>query len=292
MCGDFIFGISWYSVWLIIGVVACLFLYDFLCKKRKITFAANKFYNILGLAAIIVGFFFASLVQSIYNFIDTGEWNWAGITFMGGMFGGAITFVAGALIFAKGDVRAQFGRVCEIAAACIPTAHAFGRIGCFCAGCCYGKEVHEGDPFSFLAVTFKYDAGRGVPRYPTQLFEAVFLFLLAAVMIFLVLKDKRVNVAVYFLGYGLFRFLIEFLRADERGSIGVSLSPSQVLSIVCMAIGLLAVGYMLLKKFSPGNAEKIKALFKLNVEMQEGGETVAEETAENEGTNGENGSET
>ena len=283
MCGDFIFGISWYSVWLVIGVVVCLFVYDFLCKKRKITFAANKFYNILGLAAILIGFFFASLVQSIYNYIETREWSWGGITFLGGMFGGAIAFVVGALIFAKGEVRAQFARVCEIAVACIPTAHAFGRIGCFCAGCCYGKEVHEHDPFSFLAVTFKYDAGKGVPRYPTQLFEAVFLFILAAVMILLVLKDKRVNIALYFFGYGLFRFLIEFLRGDDRGSMGVSLSPSQVLSIVCMVIGLLAVGYMVLKKFSPQSAEKIKGLFKLNVKEPETiGEEASEEAPENE----------
>ncbi|MBQ9481988.1 MAG: prolipoprotein diacylglyceryl transferase [Clostridia bacterium] len=292
MCTEDLFGvISWYSIWIVVGVAACLFLYDWLCKKRKITLKANKFYYILGIVSIIVGFFFATLVQSIYNYIESvragdPQWDWGGITFMGGMFGGVVAFVIGALIFAKGEVRAQFPAIAEIGAACIPTAHAFGRIGCFCAGCCYGNEVHEHDAFSFLGVTFKQGAGRGVLRYPTQLFEAAFLFILAIALIICVLRDKRFNAILYFGGYGVFRFLLEFIRGDDRGSIGSSvLAPSQVLSIVCMVIALLCVAYKIVKRYSPKTALAVLRFFRLDDESTGGvpvSEQAAPETAEAE----------
>ena len=267
MCtNDILFaGISWWSIWILVGVAACLFLYEKLCKVRKITPAANKFYYILGIISIILGFMSASLVQSIYNFVDTGIWDWGGVTFLGGMFGGALTFILGTLIFARGEVRAQFGEIGNIALACIPTAHAFGRIGCFSVGCCYGAKVHEGDPFAFLGVTFKNGYAAGQLRYPTQLFEAVFLFILAAILIILVVKDVKINAIVYFGAYGIFRFFIEFLRDDERGSIGlVALTPSQVLSIVCMIIAVLMLVFKLLRKYKPSAADAILHFFRLD----------------------------
>ncbi|MBP5308817.1 MAG: prolipoprotein diacylglyceryl transferase [Clostridia bacterium] len=277
MCTKDLFGVlSWYSIWIVVGVGACLFLFDWLCKKKNVTLKANRFYYLLGIVSIIIGFFFATLVQSVYNYIESVKegnptWDWGGITFMGGMFGGVVAFVIGSLLFAKGEVRAQFPVICEIGAACIPTAHAFGRIGCFCAGCCYGNEVHEHDFFSFLGVTFKQGAGRGVLRYPTQLFEAAFLFILAIILIICVLRDKRFNVILYFGGYGLFRFLIEFVRGDDRGSIGsATLAPSQVLSIVCMIIALLSVTYLIVRKFSPSTTEKIVRAFRLDDESTGG----------------------
>ena len=264
--------VSWWSIWIVIGIGACLLLFDKLCKVRKVTEEANRFYYFLGIIAIVVGFLMASLVQSCYNYLESvakgnPKWEWGGVTFMGGLFGGVIAFVGGALIFAKGNVRAQFGQVCEIGLACVPTAHAFGRIGCFSVGCCYGAEVHEGDPFAFLGVTFKHGAGAGVLRYPTQLFEAVFLFILAGVCILMVLKDKKFNSVIYFAAYGIFRFCLEFLRDDDRGVIGIGfvLTPSQVLSIVSVVIALLMLTLILLKKYAPAAALKVAHFFRLDV---------------------------
>ena len=263
---EILFGdISWWTIWIVVGVGVCLLLFDKLCAVRKLTPAANRFYYLLGIISIVIGFLSASLVQSVYNYIASGKWSWGGVTFMGGLFGGVIVFVLGGFIFSKGEVRAQFVEVCEIGLACIPTAHAFGRIGCFSVGCCYGAKVEEGDPFAFLGVVFKHGAGAGVLRYPTQLIEAVFLFILAGLTILFVIKNKKINFPLYFGGYGIFRFMLEFLRDDARGSIGTAtLSPSQVLSIVCMVMAVLWVVFMALYKFRRAAAEKIIRFVKLD----------------------------
>jgi len=281
MCTNSMFlGISWWSIWIVVGIVLCLIAFDKLCAVRGITAKANKFYYLLGIISIVFGFLSATLVQSIYNYIETKVWSWGGVTFMGGMYGGVLTFVIGALIFAKGEVRAQFGKICEIGLTCIPIAHAFGRIGCFSVGCCYGAKVQEGDFFSFLGVMMHHHDQNGVAyggtlRYPTQLFEAIFLIILSIVLILMVVKDKRINSILYFGCYGVFRFALEFLRDDARGSIGIStLSPSQVLSIVSVIIAILMFSFIMIKKYKPELSKKILHLFRLDVEMPSNEEQV------------------
>lgn len=277
-----ILGISWWSIWIVVGVGLCLFAFDKLCNIRKVTAAANKFYYLIGVIAIVLGFGSAALVQAIYSFIESGVWSWGGVTFMGGMYGGVISFVVISLIFAKGESRAQFGQICEIGLTCIPIAHAFGRIGCFSVGCCYGAKVTEGDPFAFLGVIFKNGSGAGVLRYPTQLIEAIFLFILAAVMILMIIKNKKVNSVIYFGCYGIFRFALEFLRDDYRGSIGAqNLSPSQVLSILSLTIAVVMLALILINKFKPQWSAAIKHFFRLDVPMPVAVE-ANEELAENE----------
>ena len=86
-----------------------------------------------------------------------------------------------------------------------------------------------------------YEHGVLEKRIPTQLFEAIFLFLLAIVLTILLIKlANRHTAAIYMVSYGIFRFLIEFIRDDDRGSLGSSvLSPSQLISIVLVVAGIL-----------------------------------------------------
>ena len=84
---------------------------------------------------------------------------------------------------------------------------------------------------------------------PTQLFESLFLFALAAVLVFLIIKFKNRNaLSIYLVAYGVWRFIIEFVRADsERGSSGIpGLYPSQVTAIILVAVG---VGWYFLYRF-------------------------------------------
>lgn len=105
-------------------------------------------------------------------------------------------------------------------------AHGFGRIGCFFAGCCYGKVWdHENEHIFSLH------------RIPTQLIESVFLFIL----FFLIHNQKNHyrKILIYFFGYPFFRFFIEFIRDDERGYLLFnSLSVSQELSIYIVFMSL------------------------------------------------------
>ena len=123
-------------------------------------------------------------------------------------------------------------------------AHAFGRIGCYFAGCCYGIPTE-----SFLGVVFPYGhahtAFPGIALFPTQLFEAAFLFALFIVLN-VVKKVENKEVEVYLLGYGLWRILLEFIRGDDRGSFFPFIStqynqfptPSQYLSLLMILFGL------------------------------------------------------
>ena len=128
----------------------------------------------------------------------------------------------------------------------IVLAHAFGRIGCLFAGCCYGKIT---DMWYGIQM---YEHGVLEKRIPTQLIEAIYLFLLFTLLQYILIKrNNRKTPAIYMIMYGIFRFFIEFLRDDNRGSLGSSiLSPSQLISIVLVVAGtiLLVLYYTKFKK--------------------------------------------
>ena len=137
-------------------------------------------------------------------------------------------------------------------------AHAFGRIGCFFAGCCFGIPTE-----SFLGVMFH--SGHSVHVYqdqavlPTQLFEAAFLFVLFVLMNKVeVIKNKEIE--TYLIGYGIWRIIIEFFRGDDRG-VFLSLfsteynefpTPAQIISVFMILGGI----YLLYKQRDAKNIEE------------------------------------
>ncbi|MBQ7223939.1 MAG: prolipoprotein diacylglyceryl transferase [Clostridia bacterium] len=219
-----------YWLMLVLGVLSAIFVFRFLSTKTKLPDKAYDYYAFAAVASIAAGLVFAMLFQSFYNFAETGVFKLQGLTFMGGLIGGAATFIAFALSTKNGMIRKCFFPVAEIAVPCICVAHCLGRIGCFLAGCCYGVESEFGIFFPTLGKTV----------IPTQLIEAIFLALLFALLLFFTLKNnlKGFNLPFYCIGYAIFRFIIEFFRADPRGAFLGFLSPSQVQSIVFLLIGI------------------------------------------------------
>ncbi|NQS99416.1 MAG: prolipoprotein diacylglyceryl transferase [candidate division Zixibacteria bacterium] len=140
-----------------------------------------------------------------------------GYTFYGGFIGGALF-----MIIALGIQRFNISLCADIIAPIIPLVHGFGRIGCFLAGCCYGKIVTIG------TLTF---------RFPTQITSAVFLLTL---FLFLHNRKYRINrIYVYLWVYSVGRFIIEIFRGDPRGHLFItSLSPAQELSIYVLMFSL------------------------------------------------------
>ena len=119
----------------------------------------------------------------------------------------------------------------------VALAQAFGRVGCFLAGCCYGKETE-----SCLGVVFTNSdfAPNGVKVLPTQLFMAAGDLLIMAVLLWYAKKKPmggRTS-ALYLILYSIGRFLVEFLRNDDRGTVGM-LSTSQFIAIFTLAAGFL-----------------------------------------------------
>ena len=229
--------IDTYSLMMFLGVIACFVLFWLFRKKYNISKSFTYDIFILACISIAIGIIFAVLFQLLFDAIK-GSIRGTAMTFYGGLVGGIISFIIGYNLFVKKQHKNAnfFTDIMPIAAACITIAHGFGRIGCFMAGCCYGEKTD-----SFLAVVFP---GMNYGVYPTQLFEAIFLFVLTAILFMIAIKKRWIhNLGLYLLSYGVFRFLIEFLRGDNRGGFILGLSPSQVFSILgaIISVGLYLV---------------------------------------------------
>ncbi len=221
----------------ILGAFVVLFGYGKLLGIKE-SFLDFIFYD--ALVSIAVGFGAAAVFQATYNYIENPDAGFdltSGITFIGGFIGGALCFLAIYFIFRR-RLEGRLIDAISMIPCCITVGHAFGRVGCFFAGCCYGKatdgifgvEFHPASP------------APPYPVHPTQLYEALFLFLLFGVCTLLVLKFRfKHNLSVYFIGYGIFRFLIEYVRADDRGQLVGGISPSQFWSLGLIAVGVAVV---------------------------------------------------
>lgn len=235
-----LFGINNSSFLILIaaGLLIAVLLFKFICGKFVKDDKVYNYYAINAVVSIAVGLVFAMIFQSVYNWIDNGFtlFEFKGATFYGGLIGGAATFII-ITALAKPSVKKEFWLIANLAAPCIVIGHMFGRIGCFMAGCCYGKPTD-----SFLGVTFPH-IGK---VFPTQLFEVFFLLALFAVMMVLIFKYKKLNfiMLIYAYSYAIFRFFIEFLRNDSRGDFLPWLSPSQWQSILMLIVAAALTFYI------------------------------------------------
>jgi len=157
----------------------------------------------------------------------------AGGVFSGGLIG---AFVVAAWFLRKHHIPAL--ATCDAFAPGLAMGHAIGRLGCFAAGCCFGKETHHWWGVTFTSQIAHDNAGTKlyVPLEPTQLIESAAelgIFILLSWMFSRKKFDGQIFGAYLFL-YGIARFLIEFLRGDPgRGGpyLGGLLSGTQLISI-------------------------------------------------------------
>lgn len=116
-----------------------------------------------------------------------------------------------------------------------------GRLGCFAAGCCFGKPTDLA-----WAITFTDQrclAPIDVALHPTQLLASADLFLIFGFLV-LIRHFKKFHgqiTACYLVFISIHRFFIEFLRGDDRGTVNMlftNLSTSQFISIILFIIGV------------------------------------------------------
>lgn len=135
----------------------------------------------------------------------------------------------------------------------IPLGHAFGRLGCFFYGCCYGKLSD-----SCWAVSFPrhspawYDqlsegliqsgAAKALPVLPVQLVEALLLLVLFAILLTIYIKWRRNTAGIYMIGYAVIRFATETMRGDPRAEV-FGLSISQAISLGMILFGIVLIVY-------------------------------------------------
>lgn len=158
-----------------------------------------------------------------------------GFVFYGGLIGGIIMGMIYGKIYKINPIK-----LVDIYAPLIPLIHAFGRIGCFFAGCCYGAPSEKyGVYFDALG-----GAPQGVKLFPIQLVEAGINFIVFAVlMIFAVKKIFKLGgiTGAYLSIYAIERFILEFFRYDSiRGGL-LGISTSQWISIILFPIGIVLI---------------------------------------------------
>lgn len=136
-----------------------------------------------------------------------------GGTFYGGLLGALLLVV----------IYAHFERISLLAlvdcySAGLPLGHAIGRLGCFAAGCCFGKPTYLPWAVTFTSARAAQLVGTplNIPLHPTQLYEAGAEFLNFFILVVLARKQRfRGEIfATYILLYGIERGLIEFVRWD------------------------------------------------------------------------------
>lgn len=155
-------------------------------------------------------------------------------------YGGFILAVLYVIWYSKRK-KIPLARLSDAMAPALGLGHFFGRLGCFFAGCCYGKSCSL--PW---AVTFSGEntlALRGIPLHPTQLYEA---FGNLAIFVFLHFYNKKERAAgktfaLYLITYSVLRFTIEFFRGDFRGAELLGLSIAQTVSVILFAAGVLII---------------------------------------------------
>lgn len=229
-------GLDTFTIFIGIGLI---FLLNFVINgfEKTLGFSRQKTNKLLlffgiGLA---VTYLFAAFFDALFHFFDDGEFQ-GGITYIAGFLGGVICFSLLVYLFMK-EERPNILKILNIIVPGILLAHGFGRLGCFSVGCCYGEETTSIFGILFPEGTNPYADGIRTPIHPTQLYEALFLFLM-----FFILKYykaiKNYRFSIYLISYGIFRFLIEiFLRGDNRGTL-FGVAPSAILSIVMLLSGI------------------------------------------------------
>jgi phosphatidylglycerol:prolipoprotein diacylglycerol transferase len=238
-----------YGFLLAIGVLSGIGIVLLLAKKEKLdtrVVADFVFYAILvGLVGAKVWYLVTELG---YYLKHPGEI--PGLITAAGTFYGGLIFGAAFVIWYVRKHQLDFKVIGDVLGPGVALAHFFGRMGCFAAGCCWGRTA-EGCSVAveFTSPGTTTGVPRDVPLYPTQLMESL-LNLLNFVILLIFFKHKKFNgqvLSLYIFNYSLIRFIVEFFRGDgDRGYIFggvdqpfVSLSVPQLVSLLGIAAAII-----------------------------------------------------
>jgi phosphatidylglycerol:prolipoprotein diacylglycerol transferase len=172
----------------------------------------------------------------------------------GGVFyGGLIAAVLVAMWFMWRH-RMPVWAVSDVFAPGIALGHVVGRLGCFFAGCCYGRPTDVPWAVVFRSEYTHREVGTPIntPLHPTQLYEAGAELLILGLLLFLERRGRTFpgrTFWAYMLLYGISRFVIEFYRGDSRGTI-LNFSTSQFVSLLIVPISIVML-FLLARRRAP-----------------------------------------
>jgi phosphatidylglycerol:prolipoprotein diacylglycerol transferase len=154
-------------------------------------------------------------------------------------FGGFIL----ALVFAYFYMKKQglpVWSTSDLFAPGLALGHGIGRLGCFAAGCCWGKPTHLPWAVTFTSQETTTGVPLGIPLHPTQLYEAFSEGLICLALLVVLKRSHKEGsvIGLYLVLYGLVRFGVEFLRMhDSSNPLGGPFTLEQWISLLAVAGG-------------------------------------------------------
>lgn len=264
-------AIHWYGVCIAAGFLAATGL--MLLMRRFARLSKDQVFDI-AMISIVAGILGARL----FYVIQFWDESFAGRPLLevfridkGGLvfYGGFICAFAALCIYAARK-KLSIRLILDLAAPAIAVAHAFGRIGCFLQGCCFGKTAPASWPgavrYPLKSLPGErypdFIAGTSFPVYPVQLYESVSNFILCGVLLFLLRKNRKPGriAALYLICYAVMRFTLEFFRGDHTDFF-LGMTPSQNIALFLMLpLGILVWFFFPAAPVPAENEEKGKQL--------------------------------
>ncbi len=225
-----------YGYGLMIGIGVILAMLTGEKRAAKFGLKGDMVYSVT-IVAVLFGFLAAKILFIITqwkDFIaDPKEFlSTSGFVVYGGLIGGIIAV----LIFCRLKKSNGVDYI-DLMVPSVALAQGCGRIGCFLAGCCYGRPTDLPIGITFTHSAF---APNGVSLFPTQLMMSAGDFVISAILFAFASKERKRGqlTLMWLMLYGVGRFIIEFFRGDDRGKIGL-FSTSQFIALIVFPICLI-----------------------------------------------------
>ena len=257
-------GFPVYTYGVLLAAAYLLGLQFALMRARARGLDANRVMD-LGIWIIISALIGAKLLLLIVEF-DTFRQNPRElITLMrsGGVFyGGLIAAVAVAIWYLRRH-RLHVWSVADAFAPGIALGHVIGRMGCFFAGCCFGRSTDVAWAVTFRSEYAAQNVGTplNIPLHPTQLYEAGAELIILGLLLLFERKGRPFPGRTfwgYMLVYGITRFIIEIYRGDARGMVG-DLSTSQFVSVLLVPLSIIMLVILSRRQAPPPRADAKRA---------------------------------
>lgn len=280
--------IRWYGLMYIFAFATAFLLYRKQVKERNFPMSEDDLSGLFfwGILALLIGArLFSTLIYETSDIYRRQPWlifwpfrngqftGLQGMSYHGGAFGGLVSV----FIYAKVK-RYSFREIGDMFAAAIPLGFTFGRIGNFINAELYGRVTAS--PFGMIFPNARpLDASKpwvqeiaekagieitgtfvNLPRHPSQLYEAFFegIVLWAIIWFFRNRKPfKGFLIGLYFLGYGLFRFIIEYFREPDA-HLGFRIANLTTGQILCFFMIVFGIVWLIVTSRMP-NREPIRA---------------------------------
>ncbi len=244
------FTIHGYGLMIGLGVLFAFWMAVKRAKKRD--FDVDMIFNI-GIQALVYGLLGAKLLYIVTEFGEFLQNPWSALS--GGgfvVYGGILVGVLAAMLYCR-KKEISFLEYFDLLVPSVALAQGFGRLGCFLAGCCYGCKT---DSWFSIIFTHSDFAPNNVSLFPSQLVMSAGDFLIVLALLWFAKKPRKLGSVggLYLVLYSVGRFVIEFFRSDDRGSLIGPFSQAQFISLFMLAGGIL----LMTLKFKPRLSKSAK----------------------------------